>query len=144
MKDFISEFRAISHLCRQIEQDFAKITDGSESQDSRTLIESILRNRDCLARIQQMTSSVLPLSEEWHSCRSNLDAKSRSEIANLVEVVRGQATRLHEMCNAQTQKVQAARDKLGSDLTELGKGTQYLKSINPAKNNYPKFIDSLY
>jgi hypothetical protein len=144
MNNLVSEFQAVSRLYLQIEQELAGVMGAQDLKDSRILAESILRNRDCHARIEQMNSKVLRLSNEWKKCLPDLDAKSRKEIDGLADSVRAQIVRLNQLCNNRAEVLLAARDRLGKELAEIGKGSRYLKSIKPAKNNYPKFIDSLY
>jgi len=141
--DLVSEFQAVSDLYHQLGDELGKIDAIRDPMGSRAYLESIFQKRDCLARIEQMNSRARQLSDEWEKCRSKLDAKSRKEIGVLAETVRGQATRLHELCGTHIRAVQAVRDRLGRDLAELGKRARYLKSVKSAKNNYPKFIDSL-
>jgi hypothetical protein len=144
MNNLASEFQAVSRIYRQLEEELAGFWGATDSEDSRALAESILRNRDCLARIEQMSSRILGLSNEWKKRRDDLDAESRQEIDGLSDSLREQIVRLNQLCGIRAQKLQAARDKMGRELSELGKGDRYLKSVKAGKNNYPKFIDSLY
>lgn len=143
MKNFASELQVISQLYQQVREEFVQRVSEIDANDLRALVKSILRNRACLAKIEQMNSRVCQVSDEWKKCRSNLDPKSRLEIDGLVEAARGQAVQLYQFCDMQARKVQAVRDGLERNLAELGKGARYLKSIKPIKSNYPKFIDSM-
>ena len=144
MKNLASEFRAVSYIYLHLEQELAKMIGSAVPQDPPALVRSTLQSHDCLDRIGQIHLRVLELSAKWKKCRSNLDPESREEIGRLAEAVRAQAIRLSELCGAQSKRLEQVREELGKDLAELGKGARYLKSIKPAKNNYPKFIDSLY
>ncbi len=139
-----AEFRDVFQLYLKLGEEFTNIMNAGDSKDPQALAKSILQNCDWLARIEHMNSRMLQLSGEWRKCRGSLDAKSRDELGDLAEAARAQAVRLKELCGIQIQKLQIARDKLEKDLAELDKGARYLKSVKPAKNNYPKFIDSLY
>ncbi len=138
------EFRDVFQLYLKLGEGFTKIMNAGDSKDPQALANSILQNREWLAKIEHMNSRMLQLSGEWEKCRESLDAKSRDEIRNLAEAAKAQAIQLRELCGIQIQKLQISRDKLEKDLAELDKGARYLKSVKPAKNNYPKFIDSLY
>lgn len=143
MKNLAREFQAISQAYEQVQQELVQILSAINAENPRALIKSILQNRACLAKIEQMDSRVHQLSDEWKKYRLTLDLKSRGEIDGLVEAAREQAIRLHQFCDIQVRKVQAGRDRLQTHLVELGKGAKYLKSIKPIKSNYPKFIDSM-
>ena len=144
MSTLTAELKDVFELYLKLGEKFTKIVDAGDSKDPQALAQSILQNREYLSRIEAMNSRVLRLSEDWENCRANLDPESRDRIRTLAEAARAQAIRLQELCSIQAQKLQAARDKLGKNLEEIGKGAQYLKSVKPIKNNYPKFIDSLY
>jgi hypothetical protein len=144
MNAFASEFQDVFKLYLRLSQDLAGIMDESNSHNPHQLIESILQNRDSLIRIEQMNSHILQLSDAYNKCRANLDPKSQEEIRNLAQAAKAQAIRLKELCGIHALKIQAARDRLGCRIVEIGKGSQFLKSITPIKNNYPKFIDSRY
>jgi hypothetical protein len=143
MRNFVGEFGALSQAYHQLTEELSG-TWNENSGDSQNLAGSILQSRGCLARIEQMNSRVLQLSQEWKKQRPNLDSKSRQQVDGLVDLARKQAIRLHDLCSSQTQKLNSAKEKLERDLAELGKGALYLKSVKPIKNNYPKFVDSMY
>ena len=143
MKNIITEFQDVFALYLKLGEELADALNVDDSKDPHALIQSVLRNRDCLDRIVQMNSRVMRLSDSWRKCRNHLDSDSRKKTQDLAEAARTQAARLQELCGAQTQKLQTARDRLGEQLVEIGKGARHLKSIKPIKHNYPKFIDSL-
>jgi GTP-binding protein EngB required for normal cell division len=142
MTTLVAQFQDVLKLYLSFCEDLTKIMDVGDSKDPRALAESILQNRDCLDRIAQMNLRILRLSDDWDKCRKNLDSKSLDDVRNFAQAAKAQAVRLKELCSTHAQKLQTARDKLATDLAEIGKGAQYLKSIKPIKNNYPKFIDS--
>jgi hypothetical protein len=144
MKNFIAEFQDVFTLYLKLGEELTKIINVDDSKDPQALVRAILENRDCLDRIAQMNTRVLHLSDAWQKCRTHLDPESRDKAQNLAEAAKAQAMRLQELCSVKTQKLQTVRDKLGTNLEEIGKGSQYLKSMKPTKSNYPKFIDSLY
>jgi hypothetical protein len=144
MKDIVSELKDISLVYARLGEELSSVLDVDDSKDCRTLVESILEHRDCLARLKQINSTVLRLSHELTKDRSNLNSAPQDEVRLLVDAIRRQAIRLNELCGIHAQRLKSARDKLEKDLAELGRGALYLQSVKPAQNNYPKFIDSLY
>jgi hypothetical protein len=144
MTNFVSEFKAMAATYSEIGEELASALEVDDSQNSKSLIQSILANRDSLSRIGQMNSRVILVSDEWKKSRATIDSKSWDEINRLAENALRQAVRLNHLCSLTAKKLESAREKLGTALSEIGKGAQYLKSVKPAKSNYPKFIDSLY
>jgi hypothetical protein len=144
MNTLAADFRDVFKLYLRLSQDLTQIMDVDDSEDPQALVQSILKNRECLARIEQMNSRVLQLTGSWENCRDDLDAASANEVRELAHAVKSQAIHLNTLCSIQAQKVQMTRDTLCSKIAELSKATQHLKSLKPVKNNYPKFIDYRY
>jgi hypothetical protein len=144
MHNLALEFREVFNLYIKLGEELARIMDVDDTKDPQALIRSVLQNRDCLDRIAQMNTRVINLSDAWEKCRSQLDPKSRSDICDSAAAARDQAVRLQQLCSAQTEKLRMVHNEVGKKLAEIGKGSQLLKSIKPVKNNYPKFVDSLY
>ncbi len=144
MNALTSELQGIFQLYLKLREELSKALDVGDSKDPQVLVESILRNSECLLRIEQLTPRVLRLSEEWGTDRANLDPQAQDEIRSLAAAAKTEAIRLKELCSVHAQKLRIALDKLGKDLMEIEKGSQYLKSVKPIRNNYPKFIDSRY
>jgi len=139
-----AEFHDVFKLYIRLGEELTKIMNVGNSEDPQVLSRTILKNRECLERIEQMNSRVLQLSNDWKQHRDELDPDSEKNIHTIAEAARAQVVRLQELCGKHMQKLNTARDNLEKDLAEVGKGAQYLKSTTPPKNNYPKFIDSLY
>jgi hypothetical protein len=144
MNALAAEYQEVFQLYLRLSQEFAKILDAKDTQNPNAQVESILRNRDSLAQIEQLNSRVLQLSYACKKCSADLDPKSQEEIQNMAQTAKAQAIRLRELCSIHAQKIQATRDGLSNRLTEIRKGAQCLQSIKPIKYNYPKFIDSTY
>jgi hypothetical protein len=144
MNKLAAEFREVFNLYIKLGDEISRIMDADDSKDPQMLVNSILQNRECLERITQMNSRVVQLSDAWGRCRNQLDPESRKEAHDLATAARAQAVRLQELLSVRTEKLRRVRDELGRNLAEIGKGSQFLKSIKPVKNNYPKFVDSLY
>jgi hypothetical protein len=144
MTDFAAEFHAVSQLYQQLREELSEALRVNDGADSPSIAGLILEHRSSLAKIEEMSSRVSLLSDLWKKCRPNLDSKSRSQIDAIAKTACDQAIQLQQLFILQTQKLQAAQEKLGKRLAEIGKGTRYLQSVKPVKNNYPKFIDSMY
>jgi hypothetical protein len=144
MTTYIAEFQEVFHGYLRLADDLAKIMDVDDPQNPQILVQSILKNCSCLNRIVQMNTRVIRLSEEWEKQSNQSDPQSRNEVSKLIEAAKAQAVRLQTLCSISSEKLENLRDDLGKSLEELGKGAQYLKSIKPVKNNYPKFIDNNY
>jgi hypothetical protein len=144
MTDLVSEFRAIAAAYSKISGELTRTMDADPAQNTETLIQSVLANQQSLARIGQMNAQVLHVCTEWKKRRETADTQSWDEINGLAENALKQAIRLNQLCSRTAQKLASARDKLSAELSEIGKGVQYAKSVATAKSNYPKFIDSMY
>jgi hypothetical protein len=144
MNALASEYQDVFRLYLRLGKDLAEVMDIDEKTNPQDYVESILANREYLMRLEQMNSRILRLSEEWQKGRGTLDLESQDEIEELAVEARAQAVRLKELCGIHVQKLQRVRNKIADDLAEIGRGAEYLKSTKPIKNNYPKFIDSLY
>ncbi len=144
MTDLISEFRDIIALYLKIGEELAKILQVDDSRDPQALVQAILKHRDCLDQITQMSSRVKAASDSWKMCGSHLDSKSRDETRDLAETAHAHVARLKALCDIHAEKLKIARGRLEKSLAEINQGSRYLRSLKPVKNNYPKFIDSLH
>ncbi len=144
MEDIVSRLKDVSLLYASMGEELVSVLNADDSKDCRALVESILQHRDCLTRFKELNSYVLGLFRDLAQARPNLRADSQDELAALVNNLRQQVIRLNELCGIQAERLKSARDKLGRDLADLGRGALYLQSVKPSKSNYPKFIDSSY
>jgi len=142
MENFENEFKSISQIYCEVSNVISRFAEMDASQSS-CLAKSILENRDCFDRIDRMHSRVIQLSSRWKKDRNKTDAKRWEEIDRLADDALKQAVRLNQLCSITVNRLQAAKDEIGTELTEVGKGARFLKSAAPAQNNYPKFIDSM-
>jgi hypothetical protein len=143
MKLFVSELKYLSELYQRFK---AEILDSGHriSEEGRSSpAESILKNRELLARIEHMTERTAQLAEEWEKFRLILDPQSKAEIQALATSVKSQAVQLEQLCKGLVRQIEARRSGLEKELEEIRKGTRYLSSVKPANTNYPKFIDSV-
>jgi hypothetical protein len=142
MNMLADEFQKVIQIYKKLGQDLSRTLCVPESRNCQTLIQSILSNRQCLSEIEKMNARIAPLSKKWIDCRANLDPKSREEISKLVETAKKEAMQLNQLCSANIEKIAKAKEDMRARLKEIDKGAQFLKSMKPIKNNYPKFIDS--
>jgi hypothetical protein len=143
MSKYTAEFRALTAIYHQAESRLNS-TAISDAFETGIFADSILRQCDCLANIERMNEKVDQLCDSWKRVESQMDLQSRNETRTAMAEAKAEALRLKQVCESHRMKLEAARERLGAELGILGKRTQHLKSIQPIKNNYPKFIDSLY
>jgi hypothetical protein len=143
MRPFLAELEYLSELYRRLRCEFTGLLGKAKAGDVTVLINTTLRNRDLLDRIDQMNARVSQLAQEWDSFRNHLDTSTRQEIVELAESVRHQGTQLSLLCTGLLGALGARRENLEKQLAEVQKGSSYLQSVKPVKNNYPKFVDSL-
>jgi|WetSurMetagenome_2_1015567.scaffolds.fasta_scaffold676591_2 hypothetical protein len=141
MSDFTAEFQELAEIYREAESLLNSIPIYDLS-DTGAFADSILRQRDCLANIQRMKVKVDQLCDSWEKVESQLDSQSRNETLSAMTDAKTEALKLKRVCENRAQTVEAARDRLGAELGIIGKRSRHLKSLQPVKNNYPKFIDS--
>jgi hypothetical protein len=142
--DLRLEFRDLIALYQSLGEELARIVRADDPGDPQALVQTILLNRECFERISQMGARVAQLSDRWKKSRADLESGTRDETSKLVEAAKCHAARMHAMCTIHAEKLKITRARLENCLAETGKGSQYLKSLKPAKNNYPKFIDSMH
>jgi len=144
MNPLILELRDLVGLYLDLQKDLGQIMNESDPASIQSLSEAILDNRNLLTQIQQMNVRALQTSRNWQISRSTLDPETRDAAQELMATATVRANQIKQMCIMHTQKLQAARDKLEKELMSLNKGCEFLKSMKPIKNNYPKFIDSVF
>ena len=143
MSKLAEEFREVFDLYVKINEDLKRIADDSGSgEDPQTLIQSILDNKNCLTEIEQLNERVTLLCGKWKDTEANYSLSERDEIRGIIDDVSEQMRQLEKLCDFGAQKVEERRKQLTEELANIGKGSRYLKMINPIKENYPKFIDS--
>jgi hypothetical protein len=144
MNALAAEYQEVFQLYLKLGRELAKILEVDYAKHPNAYVESILENREHLTRIEQMNAQVMRLSEDWEKHRMDMDPEGQNGVREIAGAAKEQAVRLKELCSIHAQRLQTVRDKLGKELAEIGKGAEYLKSVKPIRNNYPKFIDSLY
>lgn len=123
-----------------LENELSAALDGASGQ--MDLADFILRKRSRLAQIDQMGVHILQISEDFRKASGAMDTLTREEMEQLIARVKAHAVRIHELCAQAAEKIKPAKSALKKSLEEIRNGKQYLKSVYPVKNNYPKFIDS--
>lgn len=143
MNKFAEEFRDLLSSYVRLTSDLTRIADAGQSdEDPQALIQSVLDNRSCFTEIQQLNERLTKLYGVWKDKEADFTPGSVDEVRNAVDDVRDQMRQLEELCKLGSQKVEARRKQLSGELTKVGKGSRYLKLLNPVQENYPKFIDS--
>lgn len=143
MENFRTEFHSITESYHEAGKVLAWIAEMDDSQPS-TLVRSVLENQDCIDQIDRMHSKVIQLAGKWKQNRRSADARTWEEIDRLADGALQQAKRLNQLCSITMTRLQSAKNRLGAELAEIGKGERFVKSAYPSKNNFPKFIDTEY
>ena len=144
MNNYTAEFQELFGRYHEAVEILLSSTPAHDSSDIGAFAESLLRHRDCLGVIERMNTKVDQLCDSLEGVESLLDSQSRNETRTAMAEAKAEALRLKQVCDSHSKKLEVARDRIGTQLGVIGKRTQHLKSIQPIKNNYPKFIDSLY
>ena len=143
MNKLAEEFRDVLNLYVRLTVDLARIADaGKSEEDPQALIQSILDNRSCLTEIQQLNKRLTQLYGAWKDKEKNFSLSAGDEIRGVVDDVREQMLQLEKLCDVGSRKVEERRKQLTDELSNVGKGSRYLKLLNPVQENHPKFIDS--
>ncbi len=144
MKFFISELKYLAELYQRFKAEIlVSLNHPEERRDSACLAGRIVKNKELLGRIEQMTSRTAQLAQEWEKLHLILDPQTKSEIQALAASVRSQAAQLEQLCRGLARQLERWRMETKQELSELQKGTRYLHSVKPQSVNYPKFIDSV-
>jgi hypothetical protein len=141
MRTLILEFRALAKKYREAEIRMNSI-DAGDNPNAGAFADSILRQRDCLSDVERMNTKISQLCDFWKRIEAQVDPQSREEIRSAIAEAKVGALRLMRVCENHAKNLECMREKMGAELGILGKRSQHLKSIQPVKNNYPKFIDS--
>ena len=143
MRSFISELHHLSELYQNLKREFTGLAGKAKSGNVTAVIDETLRNRELLGRIEQMNMRVAQLAQEWELVGNQIDASTRRAIVAFAASVRNQGTQLSLLCNGLLGELEARRGNLERQLADVRRGSRYLQSVKPVKNNYPKFVDSV-
>ena len=144
MSGLAEEFRDILDLYVKLFADLTRITDvgKSEEEDPQALIQSILGNQSCLTEIEQLNKRLVQLYGVWKDEEAYSDSTGDNEIRSVVADIQEQMRQLEKLCGINVREIEARRKQLSGNLTDVGKGFDYLKLLKPIRENHPKFIDS--
>jgi hypothetical protein len=142
MHPLAAKFQEALHQYLKLTEVLNRIFSVDESLDKQALVRSILENQDSFMQIREMDARILELSEILVRCREELDPVDYETIKGISNAANSQALHIRELCLRHEQRVQSRRDQLAKELTDIRNSAQYLKVLKPAKNNFPKFIDS--
>jgi hypothetical protein len=142
MHTLTAEFQEAFNQYLKLTEALNRIFNVDESRDPQALVRSVLENQDYLIQIRKMDNRVLELSKTFERCREELNPADCEKIKSFYTAVYYQALNIQDLCRLQEQRVQSRRDQLAKELMEIGNSSRYFKVLKPAKNNFPKFIDS--
>jgi hypothetical protein len=138
------ELKKLHQIYINLSRELNRALSTSDPDSAPALIKSTLDNRSRLAEIEGMNIQIGRLADSWAESRGDLSSECNDEIKDLMTAIGAQAVQLQTLCDVRAQKLISVRDLLGKELAEIEKGTRYLNSMKPAKQNHPKFIDSFY
>jgi hypothetical protein len=144
MNDPQSELQNLIDFYRDATETIANAACPVDAEDLGALAKSILQQRNCLARIDQMDAQVSQLINAWKAVEFSSDDKVRNDMTRAIATAKAEAVRLNNQCGDCVKKLEAAQERLREGMEKIGKHHRYLNTMKPVKNNYPKFIDSLY
>ncbi len=143
MRSFQSELQYLSELYHALRLDLTNLIGNPKSDNATSVVAATLHNRELLGRIEQMNTRVAQLAHEWDILSDRLDPTIRKEIVALAERARNEGAQLLFLCTSLLGELEGRRGNLKMQLAEVCKGSRFLQSVKPLKNNYPKFVDSL-
>jgi len=144
MSGFAEEFKDVLNLYIKLKADLTRIdAAGAQGGDSREFIQSILDHKSCLMEIRQLNERFTQLYNAWKDDAKNLSTSGDGdEVRAVVNNIEEQMREIEKLCDIGIRKVEELRKQLSDELANIGKGSRYLKMINPVQENHPKFIDS--
>ena len=142
MQSLIPDLRKLTEFYFGIESEISTALQNSGANSEKSLPDTILKDRTWMVQIERMNAHIMQLSEDLKRFRNDADPETRRTADNLVSEVKTSAIRIRDLCAEASKEIEKKKSVLKKELGNIGKGKQYLKSSDPVKNNYPKFIDS--
>ncbi len=139
---FDSELQNLSALYSHLSQELSGQAKDNKPASPSAIAHRILRNKDLFDRLERMNSRLAELAAEWEKLNPHLDDAARRKTRHLAAKVREQAVNLRALSESRSKEIESLRSRLESELAAISRGTKYLESVKPLKNNFPKFIDS--
>jgi hypothetical protein len=144
MNNLLSEFQELIAQYHDASDALAKAMSNVDSSDVDAISKVILRQSDCLGKVDQMNDRVSRLCNSWKTLESQCDQETRKKTLAAKASAKVEAAKLNELCAKCIKLLETARNKQGEELENIGKRKQYLQAMKPVKGNYPKFIDTTY
>jgi hypothetical protein len=142
MQSLIPDLKKLTQFYFGLEKDLSDILKEADGCKERSLAESILQNRIRISQVERMNAHILQLSDNLTKCHREMHGEARAEAEALAAEAKSYAVRVREICLKATEEIEKAKSGAQKELEGIARGKQYLKSVDPVKNNYPKFIDS--
>ena len=142
MQNHINELRKLARFYCSLENDISEALQISKTNPGDSIQDKILQDRSRIAQIERMNAHILQLSEDLKNSRHTADRKARQEQEDLAREAKSHVVRLQELCAQAYEMIEKNKCAIKEELQGIKKGRQYLKSVDPVRNNYPKFIDS--
>ncbi|MBN2244039.1 MAG: hypothetical protein JW793_15245 [Acidobacteria bacterium] len=142
MKSLIPDLKSLTQFYFGLEKDLSDILKAADAGKDQAIEESILRNRIRISQIERMNAHILQLADDLKESRGKMNAEAAAESDALTAEAKSCAIRIREICLQASGKIEKSKAGTQKELEGIGRGKRYLKSVDPVKNNYPKFIDS--
>ena len=142
MQSPIPDLKKLTQFYFGLQKDLSVVLKRSGHENERSLTESILENKARISQVERMNAHILQLSDNLRKSEPDLDPETRAAAKILAAEARAQADQIRKLCLEASEEIENTKAAIQKELEEIAKGQQYLKSVDPVKNNYPKFIDS--
>jgi hypothetical protein len=142
MLHHIDRLKEITQFYSGLENELSAALQCAGTSGEMGMADLILQKRSRLAQIGKMSALIFQISEDFRKSSGAMEDGTRREAEQLMARVKSHAVRIHELCALAAEKIEPVKGALQKNLEEIRNGKQYLKSVYPVKNNYPKFIDS--
>ena len=142
MKSPLTDLQKLNRLFSDLENDLSADLQNSAAGGKNSLADSILKKKPRLVQIGSTYVQIQTLSEDLKRSHENYDTKTRQEADKLFQEIKSSALHMQDLCSQISEELETTKSAVRKELEEIGKGKQYLKSVHPVKNNYPKFFDS--
>ena len=141
MESLINELRKLAQFYFDLQKDLSDALNEAGNDTERSL-ESILQIRIHISQVERMNAHILQLSDDLKKFRNMADPEIRARVDVLTSEVRAQGILVRDLCIRSSEMIEKSKTEIRRELESIAAGKRYLKSVNPVKNNYPKFIDS--
>ena len=142
MESLIIELRKLAQFYFDLQKELSDALNEAANDTERSLSESILQIRFHISQVERMNAHILQLSDDLKKFRNMADPEIRARVDVLTSEVKAQGILVRDLCIRSSEMIEKSKAEMRRELESIAAGKRYLKSVNPVKTNYPKFIDS--